>query len=764
MSDDPPSPEPPPSNPEDTAELFRKSARLRAESKDLARRLKEIQSDSRTNRDALNLVREAAAAHERMRDEVAHRQRAEARLASELAATHLLQRLSSQLIREEEGNTLYKHIVETAMTLMRSECGSMQILEPRTNSLRLLAWKGFHPDAARFWETITAGAGTACGASLKRGERICLRDVRACDWLVGSPHLNYFELCGIRALQSTPLVSRSGEMLGMISTHWGSVHEPSERDLRFLDLLARQAADLLERRRHLDALQASENRLAAIFSQASVGLAEIGLDGQVQTANDELCRILGRTREQMVAVTVADVTHPDDLAACQRAFGRAIETSEPAELEKRFVRADGTVVWGSSRLTRLDDAAGQPRAVLAVLVDLTARLQAEEALAKSREHLRALVESASEHAILTLDLDRRVATWNHGAETIFGYTTAEMIGGEADRIFTAEDRAAGIPGEEMRTALEKGRANDDRWLQRKDGSRFYANGAMAPMRVGADDRVVGFVKILRDETEKHEARQAVEAALHEAEQARAEAEAAGQAKDHFLAVLSHELRTPLTPVLMCVDVLEESESLSPAGLEALAMMRENTRLEAHLIDDLLDVTRIGRGKFQIVPAVVDLHQIVEQAIVTVRPEMAEREQRFTVRLEAQNTVISGDAARLRQVVWNLLKNASKFTPDGGEIRLRTFDENGWVAVEVTDTGIGLEAAETPFIFDAFAQANHTITRQFGGLGLGLAIAKAIVDAHQGKLQVTSPGKNRGATFRMKLPVPSAETTNVEATS
>ncbi|HVR96758.1 MAG TPA: ATP-binding protein [Thermoanaerobaculia bacterium] len=234
-------------------------------------------------------------------------------------------------------------------------------------------------------------------------------------------------------------------------------------------------------------------------------------------------------------------------------------------------------------------------------------------------------------------------------------------------------------------------------------------------------------------------------------EARRVAEAANQAKDHFLATLSHELRTPLTPVLAAVASLERDERFA-AARNTLAQIRRNVELEARLIDDLLDLTRIVRGKLELRPEATDLRAVLEHTIQVCCAGEAGR-LRLVTDLEAEDLWIWADGSRLTQVFWNLLKNAVKFTPAGGTItvRLRREDE-GWLAAEVTDTGRGIDPAALSRIFDAFEQTDPRITREFGGLGLGLAVSRAIVELHGGKLTAASEGEGTGATFTVRLPV------------
>ncbi|HZF11219.1 MAG TPA: ATP-binding protein [Thermoanaerobaculia bacterium] len=239
--------------------------------------------------------------------------------------------------------------------------------------------------------------------------------------------------------------------------------------------------------------------------------------------------------------------------------------------------------------------------------------------------------------------------------------------------------------------------------------------------------------------------------------ANARAEAANAAKDHFLATLSHELRTPLTPVLALTSALEKDDRLPADVRDALSTVRRNVELEARLIDDLLDLTRIARGKLELRREVADLAEILDQALLTCcTAEVTSGRLAVTTQLLAGDHRLWADAPRITQVLWNLLNNAVKFTPEGGRIAVRTWAEEGpegrRLAVAVEDSGIGIDPQVLPRIFDGFEQGERTITRRFGGLGLGLAVSKAIVEMHGGELTAASPGRDQGATLTLRLPV------------
>jgi len=294
-----------------------------------------------------------------------------------------------------------------------------------------------------------------------------------------------------------------------------------------------------------------------------------------------------------------------------------------------------------------------------------------------------------------------------------------------------------------------------------DGTGQWFLVQLLPYRT-AEDRIAGVVLTFVDITERQNkeeelsrSRAELEASLQETQSARQQAEDASRAKDRFLATLSHELRTPLTPVLTAAESMLRRKDLPPILVEGLQMICRNVELEMHFINDLLDLTRISRGKLELMRAPVDLHVAVERAVEISRPDMERKEQRLTVELGAGQHQLMGDLTRLQQVFWNLLKNASKFTPAHGEIRVTSRNEAGRIVVEVSDTGCGIDPAVLKNIFEAFQQGGDLITREFGGLGLGLAIAEAAVTAHGGTITAASEGRGNGSTFTVSLPLDSS---------
>jgi two-component system CheB/CheR fusion protein len=240
--------------------------------------------------------------------------------------------------------------------------------------------------------------------------------------------------------------------------------------------------------------------------------------------------------------------------------------------------------------------------------------------------------------------------------------------------------------------------------------------------------------------------------------ARREAEAANAAKDRFLAVLSHELRTPLTPILMAAGIAQKDAALPEATREQMSMIVRNVEIEARLINDLLDTTRISQGKIELEMQPLDIRPVLESTIGICAADIAAKGLRLETDIAGATRIIRADSYRLQQIFWNLVKNAQKFTPAGGEIRVRAGNTNGGgpneargVFIEVADTGIGIDPEVLPRIFDPFEQGDRNVTRRFGGLGLGLAIARRMVEMHGGTIRAQSAGPDRGATFRIELP-------------
>src|SRR5438876_9666008 len=338
-----------------------------------------------------------------------------------------------------------------------------------------------------------------------------------------------------------------------------------------------------------------------------------------------------------------------------------------------------------------------------------------------------------------VDPDGNVVTWNTGAQKIKGYTAEEIIGKNFAWFYTAEDVAAGKPQRNLSEAARRGHIRDQGLRVRKDGSTFEAEVILTALR-NDQGTLRGYSKVTRDITDQIRSR--------EFEAEKIAAQKASKAKDDFLAALSHELRTPLTPALAAATYLEENaEKIPQEFVEDVQLIKRNVKLQARLIDDLLDLTRITRGRLRIDLENCDAHIIISNAIDTASSAIAAKQLKLSTNLNAKQHHILADCIRLQQVFWNLINNAVKFTHPSGQIAIHTFnDEAARFHFEITDNGIGIEPERLASLFTPFEQADASVTRQFGGLGLGLAISKHLVDLHHGTIEAKGHGRSFGATL------------------
>ncbi|HYX36825.1 MAG TPA: response regulator [Oligoflexus sp.] len=370
------------------------------------------------------------------------------------------------------------------------------------------------------------------------------------------------------------------------------------------------------------------------------------------------------------------------------------------------------------------------------------KLKANRAVRESEERMRVLVDGIKDYAIFMLSPDGFMQSWNNGVQRILGYSEDEFIGLPYASIFTREDRAVDVPTQELTRAQTVGRAEDERWHIRKNGVPFWVSGVTNALR-DAEGHLLGYAKIMRDETER-------KANEEEKERLYIKAQEANRIKDEFLATLSHELRTPLNAIIGFSELLSMDTPDSEDFAYSLDAINRNAQIQNQLITDLLDVSRIITGKLTLDMQPVQVPAVFEEALVSV--QLAARSKNISIQTEfgADYPPVLGDKCRLQQVFWNLLNNAVKFTPNNGHIMVRLTDQEGRLMVEVEDNGKGIEPDFLPYVFERFRQEDGSKTRHFGGLGLGLAIVRHIVEAHGGTVQVESAGKNQGARFCIYL--------------
>ena len=367
----------------------------------------------------------------------------------------------------------------------------------------------------------------------------------------------------------------------------------------------------------------------------------------------------------------------------------------------------------------------------------------------AEQYLAAIVLNA-EDAIVSKDLNSIVTSWNPAAARIFGYTADEMIGQSTMRIIPPE---LADEEHEIVSQIRRGERIDhfETTRRRKDGAVIDVSLTISPIRDGGG-AIIGASNITRDITEKKILERRTAEALEETRKARRQAEVASRMKDEFLATISHELRTPLTAIMGWVRMLRSGLLSQDRVEQALEVIDRNVRSQAQLIEDLLDISRITMGKLRLDVRPVQPATVINAAVDALRFAAEARNIRIQTVLDSHAGPVAGDFERLQQVVWNLLSNAIKFTPKNGRVQMVLERVNSHIEIRVSDNGRGIKPDFLPFIFERFSQAETGTTRLQGGLGMGLAISKAIVELHGGNITAFSEGEGKGSTFTVSIPV------------
>ena len=509
-------------------------------------------------------------------------------------------------------------------------------------------------------------------------------------------------------------------------------------------LYARAQQEIAERRRMEDQLRVSEVRFRALIDQSPLSIQIFDRDGNCVHANAAWGRLWGIERSLAIGYNIfgdEQIRSKGLLPHLQRAFLGETLWLPAIYYDPPEGGREGRGRWVRAFLYAIRNDAGDVHEVVLKLEDVTEWKKAEEALRESENRFRAMADNAPV-LIWMAEPDTLCSYFNKEWLEFTGRSLAEEMGNGWTGGIHQEDRDYCL-----RTYLDafgaRRRFLMEYRLRRHDGEYRWMLETGTP-RFTPDGEFAGYIGSCIDITDRKRS----EIELCEAKEA---AEAANEAKDQFLAVLSHELRTPLTPVLTVAQVLKEEEQLPEDLRSYIDIIHRNVELEARLIDDLLDLTRLEQGKLHLNLATVDAHALIDNVLQIYRSDILGKQLNLAVELRATRHQLNADPARLQQIVWNLVKNAVKFTDQGGSIIIRSSnDARGNLCIEVSDNGIGIEPERLPRIFDAFEQGEGSISRRYGGLGLGLAISKSLVDMHGGALIAHSGGRNQGSTFTIEL--------------
>ena len=501
----------------------------------------------------------------------------------------------------------------------------------------------------------------------------------------------------------------------------------------------------------------------AIFNSANFSSIATDAKGVIQIFNVGAERMLGYTAAEVVdKVTPAEISDPQEVIARAAALSLEFDTTITPGFEAlvfkalrgiediyelTYIRKDGSRFPAIVSVTALRDAQGASIGYLLIGTDNTARRQAEEKLRWTEESFRLMVESVTDYAIVMLDPEGLVVSWNAGAERIKGYSAEEIVGQHFSRFYLQEDIQKGKPQRDLDVVAATGQFEDEGWRVRQDGSAFWANVVFTAIR-DQSGRLRGFAKLTRDLTEPMK----IEATLTKAKEA---ADAANQAKSAFLATMSHELRTPMNAILGYSEILmeEAQEKGQEEFIPDLEKIHASGNHLLSLINNILDLSKIEAGKMDLFLESFGISRVIEDVVSTVRPLVEKNGNTIEVHCAAELGTMHADLTKVRQSLFNLLSNACKFT-ENGTITLEASRELlggvDWIKFSVSDTGIGMPPEQMEKLFQPFVQGDASTSRKFGGTGLGMTITHRFCEMMGGEIIAKSePG--RGATFTIRLP-------------
>jgi hypothetical protein len=529
--------------------------------------------------------------------------------------------------------------------------------------------------------------------------------------------------------------------------------------------------DITKRKQAEAALRQSEERYSTLARVSRVGIFHTDSQGKCLYTNERWCELTGMTPEAALGEGWETALHPEDRQRIFTQWYQAAQENRLFQSEYRYRRPDGSVTWVLGQAAPEIGENGETIGYVGTVTDISeakrdevVRKQIETALRESEMRLRRIVDS-NIIGIFFGELNGKITEANDAFLHIIGYTRQDLQADEiAWNLMTPPEYI-----EQTQQAVKELREQGvcvpfEKELIRKDGSRVFVLMGAALFEGSLQEQGVCYVLDLTQRKRAEEERDR----LFKLEQiARAQAESANRMKDEFLAVLSHEVRTPLNPILGWAKLLRSRKFDEKTTARALETIERNAQLQSRLIEDLLDVSRILRGKLSLNIAPVNLVATIEEAMETVRLAAEAKSIQIHSAIAPNVGKVLGDANRLQQVVWNLLSNAVKFTPLGGQVEIQLsqvpspensefiqskFNQNSYAQIQVTDTGKGIHPDFLPFVFDSFRQADSQTTRVFGGLGLGLSIVHHLVELHGGTVAAASPGEGQGATFTVTLPL------------
>jgi PAS domain S-box-containing protein len=672
------------------------------------------------------------------------RREANERTTADLRAMTRLQEVGNSCSRADcDLQDCLEGFLDAAIELTGADKGNIQLFAESSGALEIAAHRGFDRAFLDFFAAVSKKHGAACGAAMQAVARVIVEDVTRSDVFAGTDALGVLLSSGVCAVQSTPLVSSAGHVLGMISTHFARPHQPGQRELRFLDLLARQAADFLERRQAEEAMRRTTEQLRIVTDSMEAPVTRCSRDLKYLWVSKPYADWLRRPADEIVGQPILEIIGPEAFERLYPYFQEVLSGKVVRYEEQIHFRGIGPR-WISVAYTPTLGADGVPDGWVAVVNDLTERRRMEGELQHRTEELQTLLDTIPIPVNFAHDPECRSVTGNPAAHEMLRVPAGLNLSitapaGEQPTHFRVCRGGAEISAKQLplqRAAQGEQVRNEELEVVFEGGTVSNVLMSAAPLR-DKEGRLRGAVASALDITERKQA----EEALREAD----------RKKDEFLATLAHELRNPLAPILNAVQLLKAngpSDEMLNFGRDVIQRQVDQM---ARLLDDLLDVSRITRNKIELRKGRVTLAGVVESAVETSRPLIDAAGHELSIALPADPVCLDADPMRLAQVFANLLNNSAKYTERGGRIALTARRVGGDAVVTIEDNGIGIPPEAMPSLFEMFSQAAPAIERSQGGLGIGLSLVKGLVELHGGTVQAFSDGPGKGSRFVVRLP-------------
>ncbi len=495
----------------------------------------------------------------------------------------------------------------------------------------------------------------------------------------------------------------------------------------------------------MDELESTTSDLSSLLTSTSIAVVFLDVHFRIRQftpAISDLIDLIPSDVGRPLKDLAKKFNDPTLLPDCAEVLGKLVprETEVLSESGQYYLRRIHPYRTTDNRIT----------GIVITFIDVTGRKRVEESLRASEERLRLLIEGARDFAMILLDPEGRIATWNIGAERLLGYTEREVVGQSGALLLPGEGRDAAWEMELVQAA-RKGKASEDKRHIRKNGTEFWGSGILHAI-YHSPGKVSGYVKVLRDDTPRRARDEQRDEAARRDQQGRLDAEWATGLRDRFLAVLSHELRTPLSAILIWSQVLRTEGTTEEQRQQGLKAIEQSAEAQKQLLNELLDTSRIASGKIQLQLQPTHIQELIESTVHTIRPNAETVGVEIDLNLPEADIVTAIDPDRIRQVLVNLLTNAIKFNSHPGRIAISLRQTAQDVLIQLEDTGRGITPEFLPHVFDPFSQQDQESTRSHGGLGLGLAISKQLVELHGGTIRAASPGLDMGSTFTIRLPL------------